>query len=176
MGEDLGIDDKYFTTAFSSRVLSRWSEAVQSVNNVLVQLVRATRASTTFPMCSLRLRSATAREISISDICPATTAHDIVRRHSLVKQKTWKQCGTYNELNVLLLDGDFGQLFFSARSNDATIIKFELQATSDVLHLCLLHHMSECVSSHLSCLAFCSRDLLSPITDMAWNQQKQQAH
>lgn len=25
--------------------------------------------------------------------------------------------------------------------------------------------------SHLSCLAFCSRDLLSPITDMAWNKK-----
>lgn len=37
------------------------------------QLVRATRASTTFPMCSLRLRSATAREISISDICNTNT-------------------------------------------------------------------------------------------------------
>lgn len=40
-----------------------------SVKTVFVQLVKATRASTTFPMCSLRLRSATAREISISDIC-----------------------------------------------------------------------------------------------------------
>ena len=37
-----------------------------------VQLVRATRASTTFPMCSRRLRSATALEISISDICTHT--------------------------------------------------------------------------------------------------------
>lgn len=43
-----------------------------SVYMPFVQLVRATRASTTFPMCSLRLRSATAREISISDICTAT--------------------------------------------------------------------------------------------------------
>lgn len=25
--------------------------------------------------------------------------------------------------------------------------------------------------THLSCLAFCSRDLLSPITDMAWNKK-----
>lgn len=25
--------------------------------------------------------------------------------------------------------------------------------------------------SHLSCLAFCSRDLLSPITDMAWKKK-----
>ena len=41
----------------------------QSSVSMFVQLVRATRASTTFPMCSLRLRSATALEISISDIC-----------------------------------------------------------------------------------------------------------
>lgn len=33
------------------------------------QLVSAINASTTLPMCSLRLRSATAREISISPIC-----------------------------------------------------------------------------------------------------------
>lgn len=49
------------------------NEAVQYENNVLSQLVRATRASTTFPKCSLRLRSATDREISISDICHKNT-------------------------------------------------------------------------------------------------------
>lgn len=42
-------------------------------SRVNVQLVSATRASTTFPMCSLRLRSATAREISISDTCSSRT-------------------------------------------------------------------------------------------------------
>lgn len=47
------------------------TKAVCCVN--AAQLVRATRASTTFPMCSLRLRSATEREISISDICNKNT-------------------------------------------------------------------------------------------------------
>lgn len=88
---------------------------VQYESNVLSQLVRATRASTTFPKCSLRLRSATAREISISDICPATKTHHQGLILGLNKQtKAWANCETHNKFNVLLLDGNFGQLLLSA--------------------------------------------------------------
>ncbi|EGV97198.1 hypothetical protein I79_003757 [Cricetulus griseus] len=39
------------------------------------QLVRAIRASTTLPMCSRKLLSAAAREISISVICKERVNH-----------------------------------------------------------------------------------------------------
>lgn len=42
------------------------------------------------------------------------------------------------------------------------------------LKLCQFASLQEkYIGSHLSCLAFCSRDLLSPMTDMAWNQHRQ---
>lgn len=49
------------------------------------QLVSAINASTTFPMCSLRLRSATAREISISPIC---------------QHNHWAPCQNINIMNL----------------------------------------------------------------------------
>lgn len=46
-----------------------WNKLIQWIWGNPNQLVRAIRASTTLPMCSLKLRSAAAREISISVIC-----------------------------------------------------------------------------------------------------------
>lgn len=49
-----------------------------------VQLVSAIKASTTFPMCSLKLRSATPRGISISAICGSKTVSDGVQHKQQV--------------------------------------------------------------------------------------------
>lgn len=55
----------------ASLLRKRHSDAHATGNSwvLTVQLVSAIKASTTFPMCSLRLRSATPRGISISAIC-----------------------------------------------------------------------------------------------------------
>lgn len=60
------------------------SEGVCSSSGPGAQLVRVMRASTTFPMCSRRLRSAAAREISISVICRerAATPAAAAEQHS----------------------------------------------------------------------------------------------
>lgn len=62
-------------TKYSVKKVSSWAGRKQSNVSIHLkavastQLVSAINASTTFPMCSLRLRSATARGISISPIC-----------------------------------------------------------------------------------------------------------
>lgn len=77
---------------------------------------------------------------------------------------------TYNKFNVLLLDGNFGQLLLSAgrKTMQQSCLNFICQFASP--------QEKGCIGSHLSCLAFCSRDLLSPMTDIAWNQQRHQAY